>query len=169
MTLACGLGHGCNAQMCACDQEARQHWRRGELHKAEELYLSMVAHAPRHADSYFNVGLVRAARGDLQGSMDMVEKALKTPSGAPHHSVYHQQLGASMCKVAERQVGSATCLGAWLAMPGIDRQHTDTPERSHPVGPLLAPSIAVCVSRPAQRGGVGDVCDKLHGAWLGVI
>mmetsp|Transcript_64394 Transcript_64394/g.158462 ORF Transcript_64394/g.158462 Transcript_64394/m.158462 type:complete len:654 (+) Transcript_64394:101-2062(+) len=56
---------------------------------------------PRHADTFFNIGLVRFAGGDLEGSIVAIDKALKLPSGKVHHSQYHHQMGVSMCKLAE--------------------------------------------------------------------
>lgn len=41
------------------DEVARKHWARRELGKAEKIYEAMVKHRPTHADSHFNVGLVR--------------------------------------------------------------------------------------------------------------
>lgn len=87
--------------MESLDKVATQHWGRGDLSQAEEAYKRMAEHRPRHADTFFNIGLVRWARGDLEGCISAVEHALSLPSGHPHHSAYHHQLGVATCKLGE--------------------------------------------------------------------
>jgi len=41
------------------DRKAQALWREGRLDEVEVLYVQMAAHRPQHADSHFNVGLVR--------------------------------------------------------------------------------------------------------------
>lgn len=87
--------------MESLDKVATQHWGRGDLAQAEEAYKRMAEHRPRHADTFFNIGLVRWARGDLEGCISAVEHALSLPSGRPHHSAYHHQMGVALCKLGE--------------------------------------------------------------------
>lgn len=87
--------------MEAHDTLATQFWGRGELGKAEEEYQRMADYRPRHADTHFNIGLVRWAQGKLEGCVSAIEHALRLPSGRPHHSAYHHQLGVTLCKMGE--------------------------------------------------------------------
>ena len=84
-----------DAHMEALDRRAAAFWQQGLPGEAVKLYEEMASYRPRHADSHFNVGIAYYAMGEHAACMQALDRALRLPSGVPHHSMYHQQLAAS--------------------------------------------------------------------------
>ena len=108
----CGQGGPAHAEtlesmvdghMESLDRRAAAHWAQGRPDKAATLYEEMAAYRPRHADSHFNVGIAQYALGEHAKCMQALDRALRLPSGVPHHSMYHQQMAACACKLGEKK------------------------------------------------------------------
>ena len=92
-----------DGHMESLDRRAAAHWAQGRPDKAVTLYEEMAAYRPRHADSHFNVGIAQYALGEHAKCMQALDRALRLPSGVPHHSMYHQQMAACACKLGEKK------------------------------------------------------------------
>lgn len=116
----------------------------GRLEEAERVYAEVLAKEPRNADAQQFLGLVLLRRGDVDGAVERIEKAV---SLNPKVGAYHYNLGVALQRRGEAEKATASYRRAVALSPDLAEAHNN-------LGNLLRESGAIAGALDSCRRAV---------------
>ena len=122
----------------------------GRLEEAERIYEQVLAREPRNADAQQFLGLVRLRRGDVEGAVERISRAVVLN---PKVGAYHYNLGLAL----QRRGDAAEAMASYRRAVGLS---PDLAEAHNNLGNLLRESGALEAAVESCRRAV-----ELRGEW----
>ncbi len=122
----------------------------GRLEEAERIYEQVLAREPRNADAQQFLGLLRLRRGDVEGAVERISRAVVLN---PKVGAYHYNLGLAL----QRRGDAAEAMASYRRAVGLS---PDLAEAHNNLGNLLRESGALEAAVESCRRAV-----ELRGEW----